>query len=210
MIKSMLCFFAVFLPWPLKYFLYKYILLWDIDYSARVGISFVNARRVSMASGALIKHLSIVNGVDFLTMDESSRIGNLNWISSSKGAGSFILKEHSAITNRHYIDCTADIKIGRFTTLAGVKSTILTHSIDVYQSRQSSFPVTIGDYCFIGTGVIILAGCEVEDNVVIGAGALISGHLTESYCLYAGVPAKRVKSLSGEVKYFERTAGYVD
>tara|TARA_B100001559_G_scaffold319174_1_gene327917 strand:- start:1720 stop:2352 length:633 start_codon:yes stop_codon:yes gene_type:complete len=210
MIKNIFCLVAVFLPWPMKYVLYKYIFRWDVDYRARVGMSFINANQVSMAKGALIKNLTIVRGVNYLKMGESSRVGNLNWISSSQGTGSLILNEHSAVTNRHYIDCTADVKVGRFSTLAGVKSTILTHSIDVYKSKQTSFSVSIGDYCFIGTGVILLAGCEIENNVVIGGGALVTGHLEEANCLYAGVPARMVKPFSGEVKYFERTTGYVD
>ena len=81
MIKNIFCLVAVFLPWPMKYVLYKYIFRWDVDYRARVGMSFINANQVSMAKGALIKNLTIVRGVNYLKMGESSRVGNLNWIS---------------------------------------------------------------------------------------------------------------------------------
>lgn len=47
----------------------------------------------------------------------------------------------------------------------------------------------IGDYCFIGMGVIILPGIEVGNNVMIGAGAVVTKNVPNGV-VACGVPAK--------------------
>ena len=64
----------------------------------------------------------------------------------------------------------------------------------------SQKPVTIGNNVFIGWGAIILAGTTIEDNCIIGAGAVVSGYV-ESNSVYGGNPAKRICSLE---EYYER------
>ncbi len=55
---------------------------------------------------------------------------------------------------------------------------------------------TVGDYCLIGMGAIILDDAIIENNVILGAGALVpSGKKLESGCLYVGAPARRVRLL---------------
>lgn len=62
---------------------------------------------------------------------------------------------------------------------------------------------TIGDYCLVGIGAVILDGAVLEDYVMLGAGALVapskklaSGHL------YVGMPAKQVRPLTDEEMEF--------
>ena len=49
-------------------------------------------------------------------------------------------------TKYHHFDCTSNIHIGKFTTIAGYHSQFLTHSIDLYENRQDSNSILIGDY----------------------------------------------------------------
>lgn len=64
---------------------------------------------------------------------------------------------------------------------------------------------TIEDNVLIGMGAIIMDGAVVESNSIVAAGALIGkGVRVESGSVYAGVPAKKLKSidqklLEGEV-----------
>lgn len=55
--------------------------------------------------------------------------------------------------------------------------------------------VTIGNNVFIGRNVIILKGSKIEDNVIVGAGSIVSGTLKANN-VYAGVPAKKICSIS--------------
>jgi hypothetical protein len=175
-----------------------------------------------MGAGARIGSLTVCKGLSLLKMGEKSRLGNLNWISgfpiSSKmffgderdRRPELIVGEHGAITNRHLIDCTNSVRIGRFTTFAGFRSQILTHSIDLQLCCQASKPVTIGDYCFVGTGCVLLGGSSLPDYSVLAAGSVLNKSYSEPYQLYAGSPARAVKELSRDMMYFHRSVGYVN
>ncbi|SJM93950.1 gamma carbonic anhydrase family protein [Crenothrix polyspora] len=55
---------------------------------------------------------------------------------------------------------------------------------------------TIGDYCLIGMGSIIMDDAVIEDYVMLGAGSLVpSGKKLESGHLYVGAPARRIRML---------------
>src|SRR5690606_31052412 len=65
---------------------------------------------------------------------------------------------------------------------------------------------TIEDNVLIGMGAIVMDNCVVKSNVIIGAGAVVTQNsVLESYAIYAGIPAKKVKDLdasnfSGEIE----------
>jgi acetyltransferase-like isoleucine patch superfamily enzyme len=111
------------------------------------------------------------------------------------------LEAGAAVTNRHYIDCTGGFALGRRATLAGVKSTVLTHQIDLDASRQRVIPVTVGDECFIGSDCRILPGVDIANRVVVAMGSVVSTSLEKAGFLYAGVPAtpRKLANNSGYV-----------
>lgn len=212
-----------FLPWPLR----RLILVWALGYSihktARIGLSLICANRLEMGPGSRIGHLTLCkSGVELLRLGEQAGIGNLNWISGEPLQNTLhfndiagrrpelVVHDHAAITNRHYVDCTASVSIGRFSTIAGVHSVILTHGIDLKACRQSAASVMIGEYCLTGTGVVVLAGAVLPDHSVLGANALLNKQYAEPYCLYGGTPARPIKKFSPDDKYFTRTIGYVE
>lgn len=58
---------------------------------------------------------------------------------------------------------------------------------------------TIEDNCLIGMGATILDNAVVESGAIVAANALVtSGMRVESGCIYAGVPAKKIKEVSSE------------
>lgn len=59
---------------------------------------------------------------------------------------------------------------------------------------------TVEDNVLIGMGAIVMDNCYIESNCIIAAGAvLLEGTRVESGSIYAGVPAKKVKQLSKEL-----------
>jgi maltose O-acetyltransferase len=52
-------------------------------------------------------------------------------------------------------------------------------------------PVHIGNDCWIGARAIILAGVQVQDRAVIGAGAVVTRNV-EASAIVAGVPAVQI------------------
>ncbi len=59
---------------------------------------------------------------------------------------------------------------------------------------------TVEDNVLIGMGAIVMDNCYISSNCIIAAGAvLLEGTKVESWSIYAGVPAKKVKTLSPEL-----------
>lgn len=58
---------------------------------------------------------------------------------------------------------------------------------------------TIHDDVLIGMGAIVMDRCVVHSNCIIAAGAVVlEGTIVEEGSIYAGVPAKKVKSISSD------------
>ena len=210
------------LPWSLRRRFLIAFFHFEIHPTARIGLSWVFPGKLLMEEGASIGHLTVVIHLDLVHLARHSRIGRGNWITGfPSGTGSAYFShqperrselrmgEHSAMTNRHLIDCTSPVRIGKFTTLAGFSTQILTHSIDLQLSRQSSASVTIGDYCFIGTDCVLLGGSGLPDYAVLGAKSLLNKVHEERYTLYGGVPARALQEVPASAAYFTRPVGMV-
>ena len=68
---------------------------------------------------------------------------------------------------------------------------------DARTLRPSDGPVRIGRRVWCGTGVTICAGVEIGDDVVIGAGSVVTKSLPAN-CVAYGVPAKVARPLGRE------------
>ena len=181
---------TLFLPWPVR----RWVLNWTFGYrihrDSRIGFAWVFPAQLVMDAHSQIGHLTVCKGLELLELGPRARIGRGNWITGyPKGSAKhftqqperrpcLILGEHASITNRHLIDCTNAVSIGAFTTLAGFRSQILTHSIDMATStNQCSAPVSIGKYCFVGYRLCpargqpasrqFRAGCEVAPQQAV-------------------------------------------
>jgi len=219
--KKIVAVFLLLCPWGLRRLLLVSFFGYRIHPTAKIGFSLILCDRLEMAENSRIGSLTVCKGMSVVKLAESAAIGNLNWVTGlSLSNKSFyaddpnrrpelVLDAHAAITNRHMIDCTDSITLGRFSTVAGVGSQILTHSIDFERCRQTSKPVRIGEYCFVGTGSILLSGSGLPDYSFLGAGSVLNKVYTQKYYLYGGVPARAIKVLPTDLGYFLRTKGFV-
>ena len=208
-------------PWPMRRRLLVALLGYEIHPTARIGWSWICPEHLAMEAGARIGSLTVCKGLSLLKMGEQSYLGNLNWVSGYPVAdkmhfgdeharrAELVIGDHASVTHRHLIDCTNSVRIGRFATFAGYRSQVLTHSIDLHCCRQASKPITIGEYCFVGTGSVMLGGSGLPDYSVLGAMSVLNKAYSETHWLYAGNPARPVKALPREMLYFNRTAGFV-
>lgn len=58
----------------------------------------------------------------------------------------------------------------------------------------------VHDNVLIGMGAIVMDNCEIGSNTIIAAGAVVTeGTKVPSGCIFAGVPAKKVKDISEEL-----------
>jgi carbonic anhydrase/acetyltransferase-like protein (isoleucine patch superfamily) len=58
----------------------------------------------------------------------------------------------------------------------------------------------VSDHVLIGMGAIVMDNCEIGSNSIIAAGAVVTeGTIVPPGCIFAGVPAKKVKDISQEL-----------
>ena len=119
---------------------------------------------------------------------------------------------HGIIMGHHVFvnaGCTfldgAYIRIGNY-TLIGPSVQIYTphHPLDYRERRQEkefAYPVTIGDDCWIGGGVIVCPGVTIGDRAVVAAGSVVTKDVPAD-TLVAGNPAivKRILNRNDDGK----------
>ncbi len=107
----------------------------------------------------------------------------------------FCPKDTHIDTNNPYL-----LEIGNNVNMTG-PVTILTHdySTSVLNRIDSkiygkSKKTVIGNNVFLGWGCTVLAGTVIEDNVIVGAGSVVSGIIDEN-SVYAGNPARKIMTI---------------
>lgn len=205
---------------PVKKAIYRWVFGFKISKSARIGFSFINTKSLEMEDGSRIGHFSFFRDLQKIQIGVNARIGNFNWFThqakiftrhrSAEDIGAIILEAESAITNRHYIDVQKIFKLGRYSIMAGVGTTVLGHEIDFQHSCQTIASVHIGSYSFVGSNSVVLAGSAIGDRVIIGAGSVVRGANYETAGIYGGVPAKLIRSCPDDLGYFIRKTGYIN
>ena len=123
---------------------------------------------------ALYHGTYILNKGGTLTMGTNSHFGAMCFVNVNEG---------SVVVGNN-------VAIGPHTTLAaysnGYSKGKLVTEVRVCED------IEIGNNVFIGAGSTLLPGCVIEDNVIVGAGALVRGRLKQN-TIYVGVPCKPIR-----------------
>jgi acetyltransferase-like isoleucine patch superfamily enzyme len=95
-----------------------------------------------------------------------------------------------------YIQGGNGIEIGDYTLIApNVGLISASHSSLDLTKHETSEPIRIGRYCWIGMNAVVLAGVQLGDHTVVAAGAVVTKSFPDGYCVVGGVPARIVKTL---------------
>ncbi len=205
---------AVLAPAGLRRQLLVHLLGYRIAADAKVGRSIITVDKLVMGPGSSIGSLNLFRHVARVELGANASIGHLNWISSANSVRGFfagidrdsalVMADRSAITHQHYIDCCDRVTIGELSVVAGLRSQILTHGVDVEAGALMAAPVTIEDRALVCSGVILIAGAVVPSRVVVGAGAVVKGVLPEECALYTGPTAVIRRPLPSAGGFFVR------
>jgi acetyltransferase-like isoleucine patch superfamily enzyme len=187
---------------------------WRIGRRVELGPCLViRIDEVQISDRARVGPFNVFRDLARLDLGEGVLIGQWNWFSASShmrhagGPGTLELGPQSSITSRHYVDCTGGVRVGAYSTIAGERSTFVTHGISWVSSDQTYDSIEIGDFCLLSSNVQVAPGTSVGDRIVVGMGSTIAGKLTEPG-LYVQPRAALVKrDLAGQ--YFERQLGSV-
>lgn len=112
--------------------------------------------------------------------------------------GDIVIGDHSSVNPYTILFGMGGLRIGNYVRI-GPRCVIVpqNHNYskkDVVIDKQgmTSKGVVIGDDVWFGTGVTVLDGVTINDGCVFGGGAVVTKD-TESYGVYVGVPAKKIK-----------------
>lgn len=130
------------------------------------------------------KKFRILNGARFEIHDE----------------GKLVIGEDVSIGQNFHVVSGGNetLTIGNHVTISGnVFISNMNHSyekIDVhsYEQEHIAKPTSVGDYCFIGYGAVVLPGSKLGKNVIVGANSVVCGEFPD-YVVIAGNPAKVIK-----------------
>jgi maltose O-acetyltransferase len=110
-----------------------------------------------------------------------------------RDAGGLTVGHHACFGSFTRIWNYAPINIGdHFLSAGGL--TLNCGSHDPLTLRPGGGPITIGDRVWIGINVTILGGVTIGNDVVVGAGSLVTKDLAANG-VYVGTPARRIKDL---------------
>jgi acetyltransferase-like isoleucine patch superfamily enzyme len=205
------------LPGFAKKLIYRYGYGYQIGRDVKLGVCFLDCTELRIADHARIGHgvalvrcgsvdigahadigpLNLVRGGERVRLGDYAQILRQNVINAipdhdctNHPDSTFDLGYGAIVTAEHRIDFTDRVTIGRCTIFGGRNSSIWTHN------RRTGSPVEIGSYCYIGSEIRMAPGARVPDCSVVGMGAVVTSAQAETFSLYAGVPARRVRALA--------------
>lgn len=186
---------------------------------ARIGRSIVMVGSLTMGPGSSIGHLNLLRHVPRVELGAGATIGHLNWISGvNETRGYFpgvdrdpalVMAPRSAVTHRHWIDCSDSVTIGELAVVGGIHSQILTHGVDVGAGVLMAAPVRIEDRALVCSAAILVAGAVVPSRAVVGAGAVVKGVLPDECTLYAGPASVAKRALRPSSGWFVREEAHL-
>ena len=165
--------------------------------------------RFSLADGAIILNFNVFRNLAYVELGRKAFIGSWNQITAapdyqnySDHVGMLLMNEQSAMTNRHYIDCSGQVILRRYAGFGGIKSIIQSHEIDLADNTQTLGRVILGENSMTGTACILLKDSYLPERSVLAAGSLLAkakeGTELPPSGLYGGAPARFIR----EVKDF--------
>ncbi len=197
--RSLLLIIAVFLPSPVKCFVYRFFLGWEIGKNAKIGLTYINAEKVVIKNNVHIGHLNIFQRIKYLEIGNDCYFGKFNQFSGStitypEESGwtrQLILKNKVLFMNNHFIDVAGTVKIGSESVFAGRDTHLWSHTRTIEENIPNLIPINIeiGEEVYIGARSTILL-CNIPNQAMIGAGSVVTKtfHTTDRV-LIAGNPA---------------------
>ncbi len=196
---------------------------YKIGKRVRIGFSIIDADECEIADDVSIGHFNVFTRIRKLSIGDHTRIGvlnifrggdeirigryceilRLNEINSipepevfNKMDPRFLFGDGSMMGASHKVDFTDRVEFGKRVILGGRNSSVWTHN------RQKTLPVSIGDNSYIGSEIRIAPGGSIPSHCIVGIGSVITEHFANEYKLIAGVPAKEIKDLDSESRFF--------
>jgi acetyltransferase-like isoleucine patch superfamily enzyme len=117
-----------------------------------------------------------------------------------------IVGRGSGLGTHGFYGCAGGIEIGEdsifgnFVSLHSENHNYEDISTPIKLQGVNRLGIKIGNNCWIGSKTTILDGVIIEDGCIIGAGSVVTRSTCKTNGIYAGVPAKLIKSRNSQSK----------
>lgn len=169
--------------------------------------NIVKIGKINAASNALIiinicgNNNNIDIGDISLSMKLSVQLGQLHENFGPIHDSKFIIKDDTSIESLDYITYNSFAKC-----IIG-EQCMISYNIVLYNSDAHAIleygsnklvnyvdGIYIGEHCWVGKDVTIMKNTYIPNDCIIGANSLVSGKLENEHAMYAGNPAKLVRT----------------
>ncbi|MDD6729125.1 MAG: acyltransferase [Eubacteriales bacterium] len=167
----------------------------------RLGATVINGKYITFGD-------NVIMGKDLVMAVYPEHCGKVNPVKTKKDGG-IKVGDHVSGNRRITIYCADSVKIGNDVLLGSdILITDNNHGMNPEAGEYIDQPLTtapteIGDGCWIGEQVCILAGSKIGEKCVIAAGSVVTGEIPP-YSIAAGAPAKVIKRWNSEKKAWEK------
>jgi len=207
------------LPTPIKRPLYRLCFGYRIGPRVRIGFVLLDAERVDLGEDTILGHFNLIVRVGELRTGRAVHIGHFNVLRGGEriALGDYAtlmrlnvlnaIPDHDCTTapvsileigvgavvvSAHWIDFTDRVTLGRGVIVGGRNSSLWTHT------RQQTAPITIGDFCYLGSEIRVAPGARLAAECILALGSVLSGVLAEPRSLVGGVPARVLRPLEDD------------
>ena len=178
----------------LRILLYRILFKYQISFSSKIGLFTRIVVDEARIENSIIKQFNQFIGPYTLEINDGSYIGNRNtfqcgfWVFKFKDyARKCKIGKNAFINNLHYIDTTGGFELKDNSWIAGRQSEFWTHGAGVVDRS-----ISIGENCYIGSGVKFAPGSLIGKNNLVGLGSVVTKKFNLENTLIAGNPAKVV------------------
>ena len=212
--RRFLAVLMVVLPQRLKHLIARRLLGWELHPTARIGRSLVMARHVRMGPESFIGAFNVIKDIENLHLGRGANIATRNWIvgvplesaiyDKPQRDPSLYLGEYAMITVGHDIDCADKVELKDHAVIAGFRSSVLTHSLNLVNDKFVTGPVVLEEYGVLMSNCTMMTGTRVPAGSVISARSVVNTRLTAERTFYRGNPAEAVRELPETLKFYQR------
>lgn len=170
----------------------------DLDEMFYTREELENMNFKSLGENVLIDRLTQIYKPEKISLGNNVRIGSYCILSGDINIGNYVhIASYSLLNGGGGIDIGDFVAISSFVRILTENSdfsgeSFATPMIDINYRNDIILKTKIKKHVVIGSGSLILPGCHLEDGVAVGAMSMINQQ-TESFWLYVGIPAKKIK-----------------
>jgi acetyltransferase-like isoleucine patch superfamily enzyme len=171
----------IVMPNPVKIFLYRNFLGWQIGSEVKIGFSYLDSKKVVIHDGARIGHFNVFRNLKELHISSECYIANFNEFFGALYDGeqwksSLYLDDGAMIMSHHFFDVSGLIYLGEKAIVGGRNSHFWGRTRKYDENRQpilAALDINIGESVYIGARSTLI-GCTIPRGAIVGAGSVVT------------------------------------